>query len=114
MSAEFQKWCQQQMIAFVGNDDIALTEFLMTVESVDEIHSYVREYLGASEESSRFTDEFLRRKNFERSAAPVVVESSASDEWQTSKSASNKKRSRKSKGAKVDPAMLGFTAPADR
>jgi len=113
MSSEFQKWCQEQMRELLGSEDTTLTEFLMTVESADEIQSYVSEYVGGGDASVKFVHEFLRRRTFERAAKPVVASesnaaASAAAAAGASSSSSAKKRSRRGKGNKADPASLGF------
>ena len=117
------KWCGQQMKALTGNDDTTLVQFVFSLHSEDEVHSYFATYLGTSKAVDTFANEFTLRKR----AARGVGESR---EWQT---AGGKKAAAATppkedengfsapKGRKgapkkkvADPSMLGFSVESSR
>jgi len=110
-SAEFEKWCKEQLRHLNGSDDITLVYFLCSLTSEAEVTQYVREYLGNSSEAIQFSQEFIRRNNAKnaRSNTENAMVASASAPL-TSKQA--KKNKKKNKGGKLDASMLGFGVDA--
>ncbi|KOO29771.1 hypothetical protein Ctob_005722 [Chrysochromulina tobinii] len=123
MPPDMIKWCGQQMKALTGNDDTTLAQFVFSLHSEDEVHSYFATYLGTSKAVDTFANEFTLRKR----AARGVGESR---EWQT---AGGKKAAAATppkedengfsapKGRKgapkkkvADPSMLGFSVESSR
>ena len=62
LSGLFKEWCSEQMKSLQGTEDVALCEFLMSLESNSEAAEYVTLYLGSSSQVSAFCAEFLKRK----------------------------------------------------
>jgi len=62
LSGPFKEWCSEQMKSLQGTEDVALCEFLMSLESNSEAAEYVTLYLGSSPQVSAFCTEFLKRK----------------------------------------------------
>ena len=125
MSAEFKKWCKEQMVYLNGSDDMTLIDFLMSLETEREIREYVEFYLGKSAKTSKFTTEFLFW--MEEESNPDLTEKSgwagkhsssqsqpesqvAAGGWAaTANSASgNSKKKGKKKGKKLDLSLMGF------
>ena len=46
MPPSMARWCEEQMLALTGNDDVTLTHFLFSLQNDDEIQSYLSMYLG--------------------------------------------------------------------
>ncbi|KAL6780495.1 hypothetical protein ACKKBF_B12905 [Auxenochlorella protothecoides x Auxenochlorella symbiontica] len=62
LSAPFRAWCREQLIAVGSTPDLALCEFLMTVDSNSEAAEYLTLYLGKTEAVSKFAAEFMNRR----------------------------------------------------
>eukprot|EP00181_Compsopogon_caeruleus_P003516 CAMPEP_0184681608 /NCGR_PEP_ID=MMETSP0312-20130426/4586_1 /TAXON_ID=31354 /ORGANISM="Compsopogon coeruleus, Strain SAG 36.94" /LENGTH=1149 /DNA_ID=CAMNT_0027132563 /DNA_START=409 /DNA_END=3858 /DNA_ORIENTATION=+ len=111
LSQEFMTWCRGEMRVLTGSQDTTLAEFLVTLQSAEEIRDYILHYLGSSQKTTMFAEEFIRRKEFEFSENhPDPRDKGFSD---ISLSAKTKKH-RRPRGSKVDPSMLGFTSSSTR
>ena len=69
-------WCAGQMASLTGSDDTTLADFLFSLTSDDEVHSYLTMYLGQSKGVDQFAKEFTLRKRAARGTG-------VSREWQT-------------------------------
>ena len=76
MPGAMSVWCASQMAQLTGNDDTTLPEFLYSLQTDDEVHSYLTMYLGASTAVDAFAKEFTLRKRAARGTGE-------SREWQT-------------------------------
>ncbi|KAL3926657.1 MAG: hypothetical protein SGPRY_003199, partial [Prymnesium sp.] len=76
MPPQMAQWCEGQMHALTGADDVTLAHFLYSLQNDDEIHSYLTMYLGESAAVSSFATEFTLRKRAARGTGESV-------EWKT-------------------------------
>mmetsp|Transcript_50169 Transcript_50169/g.115794 ORF Transcript_50169/g.115794 Transcript_50169/m.115794 type:complete len:1111 (-) Transcript_50169:342-3674(-) len=125
MPESMSRWCQEQMLALIGNDDTTLSHFLFSLPNDSEVESYLSMYLGSSPAVTSFAREFLLQKR-------AALGMGASREWQTAKprgkaapapapqggvddgeGAGRGKRKGKKKAA-VDPSLLGFSVESSR
>ena len=60
VSAGFRAWCSEKMIEYQGTSDLALCDFLFSLNSNTEVNEYANLYLGS--QASSFAAEFIRRK----------------------------------------------------
>ncbi|KFM24071.1 hypothetical protein F751_1336 [Auxenochlorella protothecoides] len=88
--APFRAWCREQLIAVGSTPDLALCEFLMTVDSNSEAAEYLTLYLGKTEAASGAT---------------------ASGWEKVPKAPAGKKKGKK--GTPVHSALLGFDTGTD-
>jgi hypothetical protein len=124
MPVSMSQWCATQMAALTGNDDTTLTDFLFSLQSDDEVHSYLTMYLGQSHAVDSFAKEFTLRKRAARGTGE-------SREWQTAGRRAGKEGASPSKGVDddgfatkpakskrgkkvADPSLLGFSVESSR
>ncbi|KAL1495822.1 hypothetical protein AB1Y20_016682 [Prymnesium parvum] len=122
MPPQMARWCEAQMHALTGGDDVTLAHFLYSLTNDDEIHSYLTMYLGESAAVASFAKEFTLRKRAARGTGESV-------EWKTAgrggKAAAPEenwaeaggkvgKRKGKNKMKAVDPSMLGYSVESSR
>jgi len=125
MPENMQVWCATQMKQLTGNDDTTLADFLYSLPSDDEVHSYLSMYLGSSHAVETFAKEFTLRKRAARGQGE-------SREWQTAgrkgkdsphggggredENGFNQPKGKKAgRGKKVaDPSLLGFSVESSR
>jgi hypothetical protein len=62
MPAELAEYCTSQLVRFKGDADLALMEFVYSLDSPADIRAYVAQYLGSTPAISQFASEFIRRK----------------------------------------------------
>jgi len=79
MSKEFEDWCKMHLTKLVGSPDTTLVEFLMTVDSEEEIREHLYTYLGKSGAVREFASGFLQHKNFQRKKTHTVSKKTSSN-----------------------------------
>ena len=109
LSNDFKAWCQSQMVMLNGSDDLTLIEFLMSLSSESEIKEYLVVYLGNNKKVTKFSEDFLLRKQEEEALHNNGANTGG---WETAKqSGSNaSKKKGKKKGKKLDASILGFSS----
>jgi len=124
MPPAMAQWCAQQMASLTGNDDTTLADFLYSLQSDDEVHSYLNMYFGASKSIETFAREFILHKRAARGLGE-------SREWTTAgrgkPSPSGAKpetgeddgftsagKGKKGRAKKADPSLLGFSVESSR
>lgn len=100
MDPKMTQWCGQQMLALTGNDDTTLADFLFSLPTDDEVHSYLTMYLGKSAAIDTFAREFTLRKRAARGTGE-------SAEWTTA----GRRGGKDSPATKGDEDANGFQAP---
>eukprot|EP01113_Clastostelium_recurvatum_P012650 TRINITY_DN1656_c3_g1_i2.p1 TRINITY_DN1656_c3_g1~~TRINITY_DN1656_c3_g1_i2.p1 ORF type:complete len:348 (+),score=98.02 TRINITY_DN1656_c3_g1_i2:82-1044(+) len=109
VSGEFRKWYTGQLKHLTGNDDPTLGDFLVSLSKPQEVREYIRQYLGQEERVTNFANEFIRQRDFQivdKSTKVVKVPKAASSSKAPAKQAKGGKKMQK-----MDPSLLGFTAP---
>ncbi|XP_060532401.1 GRB10-interacting GYF protein 2 isoform X2 [Cylas formicarius] len=123
---DFTAWCHKALANFSSDVDIpTFITFLRDIESAFEVREYCKEYLGESNTTQQFANNFLeKRRSFKPknahkddmcSPAPAITPSTQhSMEFQEVKG--KNKKNKKSKMLKVDSRILGFnvTSAPDR
>ncbi|XP_050307829.1 GIGYF family protein Gyf-like isoform X2 [Anthonomus grandis grandis] len=124
---DFTNWCYKALGNMSTNVDIpTFIVFLRDIESAFEVREYCKEYLGESNTTAQFANNFLeKRRSFKPknahkddmcSPAPAITPSmhAASADFQEVKG--KNKKNKKSKMLKVDARILGFnvTSAPDR
>lgn len=66
MSEEFREWCRKELKKLTGTEDITLAQYLITLESSQQIRDYIYEYLGSNSSVQEFADAFLSFKEFDQ------------------------------------------------
>lgn len=88
MSKEFEDWCGKQLYKLCGSRDLTLVQFLMTVESPEEIKEYIHSTLGHKAGVSQFITGFLANKDFATEASTKAKKKSRTVEITNSQTTS--------------------------
>ena len=62
MTQEFSDWCSHQLLKIMGNGDLTLVSFCLTIDSAAEIRETLAANLGSTPQVSQFATEFIRKK----------------------------------------------------
>lgn len=135
-SDPFMEWCSQSLYGIHTSVDIpTFIAFLKEVESPYEIHSYVNDFLGDSNQAKTFAKEFIQKKaalcGAEKRTASAKPAPTAADvvprgggganrtllqneaELKDNSAGNGKnKKKKKQRMQKVDPSILGFSVNA--
>eukprot|EP00735_Rhodelphis_limneticus_P006234 TRINITY_DN18612_c0_g1::TRINITY_DN18612_c0_g1_i1::g.1186::m.1186 TRINITY_DN18612_c0_g1::TRINITY_DN18612_c0_g1_i1::g.1186 ORF type:complete len:182 (+),score=64.40,sp/Q5U236/GGYF2_XENLA/32.62/2e-09 TRINITY_DN18612_c0_g1_i1:79-546(+) len=107
VSSEFREWCKEQMYTLNNKSkDLTLIEFLLSLNSKDEVWDYAYQYLGRRPEVTQFIETFLQRKVFEADSFTSGGNSGAFEDKKGKKKAK--------KGAKLTAELLGFSVESNR
>lgn len=113
VNSELMSWCAKQLKAIGGREDLTLMEYCASLEDPGEIREYLAAYLGSTPRVSAFATEFIQRKKSGSStkkspsgkASPMSAQAPSSVEDDAGK----KRGKRRSKGQKIDPALLNYS-----
>ncbi|CAB3979435.1 GRB10-interacting GYF 2-like [Paramuricea clavata] len=121
----FTEWCTQSLHGLATAVDVpTFIAFLKELESPYEVHTYVREYIGESNEAKSFAKEFIeRRRSSEWKHVPTKTTSppkqsvvarggGAGSRSEPDSSGGKTKKKKKQRMQKVDPSILGFSVNA--
>jgi len=124
MPASMLQWCGTQMKALTGNDDTTLADFLYSLQSDDEIHSYLAMYLGSGGAVETFAKEFVLRKKAARGVGESRDFQTVGGKKDKGKGGASpggdddgfaQPKGKKGRGKKLtDPSLLGFSVESSR